>query len=233
VISLVGTLNTIHITGEKVIAESGVMLGHLVRKCIHAGLAGLEGLAGIPGTQGGALIMNAGAFGKEISNYLTRVYTLTLDGEERVSNRSDMRFSYRSSSFRPDEVILRAEFQLTHGSAETILMRKRETSNTRKSSQPLRYRSAGSVFKNPSAEKPAGLLIENAGLKGTRRGEAEISRKHGNFVINYGQATAEDVAFLIKLARRTINQQFGIQLDLEIKPLGFGSGYWGEVGLAG
>lgn len=233
VISLADTLNTLSIEGNKVIAEAGVMLGHMVRDCIHAGLTGIEGLVGIPGTLGGALIMNAGAYGKEISTYLTRVHILTLDGKGKVSYRDDLQFGYRKSSFNPNEIIIKAEFLFEHGSEDTIQKLREKASKSRKVSQPLRYRSAGSVFKNPSTKTSAGLLIDHAGLKGTRRGEAEISRQHGNFFINHGQATAEDVAFLIKLAGRTINQQFGIQLDLEIKPLGFASGYWEEAGIAG
>jgi UDP-N-acetylmuramate dehydrogenase len=233
VISLAGTLDTLNIEGNKVIAEAGVMLGHLVRRCIRASLAGMEGLVGIPGTLGGALIMNAGAYGKEVSTYLTRVHTLTLDGKENAFNRDDLQFGYRRSSFSLDEIIINAEFLFEYESADTIQKLRKKASKTRKASQPLRYRSAGSVFKNPSAETSAGLLIDHAGLKGTRRGGAEISRQHGNFFINHGRATAEDVAFLIKLASRTINQQFDIQLDLEIKPFGFTAGYWEDAGIAG
>ncbi|MFC1535535.1 UDP-N-acetylmuramate dehydrogenase [Candidatus Neomarinimicrobiota bacterium] len=233
VISLAGTLDTLNIEGNKVIAEAGVMLGHLVRSCSRASLAGMEGLVGIPGTLGGALIMNAGAHGKEISNYLTRVHTLTPDGKEKVSRRDDLQFGYRRSSFSPDEIIIKAEFLFEYGSADTIQKLRKKASKTRKASQPLRYRSAGSVFRNPAAETSAGLLIDQAGLKGTRRGGAEISRQHGNFFINHGKATAEDVAYLIILASRTINQQFGIQLDLEIKPVGFNAGYWEDAGIAG
>ena len=232
VISLVGTLDALSINGTKVITESGVLLGQLIRSCINANLTGMESLIGIPGTVGGALIMNAGAYGKEISTHLALVHTLTLDGKEKIYRGEDLQFSYRSSSFGPDEIIIRAEFQLEYASADTIHELKSKASDTRKGSQPLHYRSAGSVFKNPSIEMSAGLLIDRAGLKGSRRGRAEISQQHGNFIINHGQATAEDVAFLIKLASRTIKQQFGIQLELEIKPFGFATEFWEEAGIA-
>ena len=233
VISLVGTLGALSIKGNRVSAEAGVLLGRLIRSCMQANLAGMESLIGIPGTVGGALIMNAGAYGKEISTHLTQVHTLALDGMEKIYRAEDLQFGYRSSSFSPDEIIIKADFQLERASADAIHELKSKTSKIRKSSQPLQYRSAGSVFKNPSVEKSAGLLIDQAGLKGSRRGRAEISQQHGNFMINHGQATAEDVAFLIKLASRTIKQQFGIQLELEIKTFGFTAGFWEEAGIAG
>ena len=101
----------------------------------------------------------------------------------------------------------------------------------RRESQPLRHRSAGSVFKNPGPDTAAGMLIDQAGLKGSRRGEAEISTHHANFFINRGEATSEEMAFLIKLAARTVKQQFGIQLALEIKTMGFPEDYWSDAGL--
>lgn len=233
VISLAGTLDTIHIEGKKVTAEAGVPLGQMIRRCVQAGLAGMESLVGIPGTVGGALTMNAGAFGQEISTHLTKVHTTTLDGHEKIYSRDSLQFGYRSSGFSSEDIIIKAEFQLEYASTDSIQEMKSLVSRKRSTLQPLRFRSAGSVFKNPSVDKSAGILIDQAGLKGSRRGNAEISRQHGNFILNHGQATAEDVAFLIKLASRTIKQQFGIQLEMEIKPLGFESGYWKEAGIAG
>ncbi|MBA7607767.1 MAG: UDP-N-acetylmuramate dehydrogenase [Calditrichaeota bacterium] len=231
VISLADRLNNFRIDGGSVTAGAGVTLGYLVNRCLQAGLAGVENLVGVPGTVGGALVMNARAFGGEISTYVDRVRTLTLDGKEQVYRREDLQFGYRSSSFRRDEIILEAEFHLKAGSPETIADLQRRFLNERKARQPLKQPSAGSVFKNPASDVAAGMLIDKAGLKGTRRGDAEISTKHGNFIINHGKATAEDIAFLIKLAARAVKQQFGTQLELEIRTLGFQPGYWKDAGL--
>lgn len=231
VISLAGTLKALQMNDGVIVAESGVMLGHMVRRCLQEGLTGMESLVGVPGTVGGALVMNAGAFGGEISTYLRQVHVLTLKGEEKNYGRADLVFGYRHSSFRTDEIIIDAEFQFPVGSADEISRRRSRASGERKARQPLKYRSAGSVFKNPTTDMAAGMLIDQAGLKGTRRGDAEISVKHANFILNHNRATAEDVAFLIKLAARTIVQQFGIQMELEIKTLGFPSQYWKEAGL--
>ncbi|UCH63736.1 MAG: UDP-N-acetylmuramate dehydrogenase [Fidelibacterota bacterium] len=233
VISLADCLNNFHIDGSSVTAGAGVTLGYLVNRCLQAGLVGVENLVGVPGTVGGALIMNARAFGGEISTHVDRVRTLTLDGKERIYRREDLQFGYRSSGFRPDEIILEAEFHLKAGPPETIADLQQRFLNERKARQPLKQRSAGSVFKNPASDLTAGMLIDKAGLKGTKRGDAEISVKHGNFFVNYGKATAEDIAFLIKLATRTVRQQFGTQLELEIRTLGFQPGYWEDEGLAG
>ena len=231
VISLAGTLKKIELEAGKVVAESGVMLGHLVRRCLQSGLTGVESLVGVPGTLGGALMMNAGAFGGEISTHLKTVQSFTLAGEPRTYQRAELSFGYRSSSFPPDEVIVQAEFAFETGSPEGISRRRQHSSSERKARQPLKHRSAGSVFKNPAPDRAAGMLIDQAGLKGTRRGDAEISTKHGNFFINHSRATAEEMAFLIKLAARTVRQQFDTQMELEIKTLGFEPGYWEQAGL--
>ncbi len=233
VISLADRLNDFHIEGGRVTAGAGVALGYLVRQCFQAGLTGVENLVGVPGTIGGALVMNARAFGGEISTYLDRVRTLTLDGKEQVYRREDLQFGYRSSGFHQDEIILEAEFHFNAGSPETIADLQERFLNEREARQPLKQRSAGSVFKNPASDVAAGMLIDKAGLKGTRRGDAEISTKHGNFIINCGRATAEDIAFLIKLAARAVKQQFGTQMELEIRTLGFQHGYWEDAGLDG
>jgi UDP-N-acetylmuramate dehydrogenase len=232
VISLAGTLKNLRIQDGTVVAEAGVMLGHLVRRCLDAGLTGLESLVGIPGSLGGALVMNAGAFGEEISTHLLQVRVLTLQGEEKVYSRQDMQFGYRSSTFRSDEIITEATFQFETGSSGDISKHFKRASRERKTRQPLNERSAGSVFKNPSSELSAGMLIEQAGLKGTVRGDAEISTRHGNFFINRGHATAQEMAYLIQLAARTVKQQFDIQLELEIRTFGFKPGYWEQAGLA-
>lgn len=223
VISLAKTFKTLEINGGDIYAECGVMMGHFVKKCVGAELTGVESLIGVPGTLGGAIRMNAGAYGREISNFLTELKVMTLDGDVKQVRRDEVQFGYRHSSLRDDEIVISARFKFDKGTPEEIQQLKSKASQSRKSTQPLRFRSAGSVFKNPP-EKAAGQLIDEAGLKGTRVGGAEISEKHANFFVNHGDASSEDVAELIRLTRRAVREQFNIGLELEIKTLGFPEG---------
>ena len=165
--------------------------------------------------------MNAGAWGSEISNYLLSVDVINSIGQLKTLYREDIEFKYRESSFKSNEFILSARFKLKKSTEEKIKRKKFIASKGRINSQPLRYRSAGSVFKNPHARLAAGLLIDQAGLKGTKFGDAEISKHHANFFINHGSAKAADIAYLIKLSRKIIYEKFGIMLELEIKTIGF------------
>ena len=214
------SLKQLEIKKNRVVAESGVMLGKLVKECIKHNLTGLESLIGVPGTLGGALVMNAGAFGGEISNFLQSVDIMTMVGEINTFNNSDIDFSYRFSSFKKDEFILLARFKLQTEVPEIINHKKLKASSGRKTNQPLRYRSAGSVFKNHK-DYAAGYLIDNAGLKGTKIGDAEISTHHANFFINHGNASASDISALIRIAREAVFKKFDIELELEIQTLGF------------
>ena len=223
VISLSKTFKTMEIDGTDIYAECGVMMGHFVKKCVGAELTGVESLVGVPGTLGGAIRMNAGAYGREISNFLTSIRVMTLNGDVKEVKRNEIEFSYRHSSLRDDEIVLSGKFKFEKRTPEEILELKLKASESRKTTQPLRFRSAGSVFKNPP-EKAAGYLIDQAGLKGTRVGGAEISEKHANFFVNHGDASSEDLAELIRLARRTVREKFDINLELEIKTLGFAEG---------
>ncbi|HIA23815.1 MAG TPA: UDP-N-acetylmuramate dehydrogenase, partial [Candidatus Marinimicrobia bacterium] len=183
--------------------------------------SGLESMIGVPGTLGGALIMNAGAFGGEISNCLQKVEIMTLSGELKEYAVDEIDFSYRHSTFKDDEIIIGADFELQETSTEAIQEKRSKASQGRKDNQPLRFRSAGSVFKNPKPDLAAGYLIDQAGLKGTRSGDAEISEKHANFFINHGSAKASDIAKLIRISRKAVQEKFDIMLELEIKTLGF------------
>ncbi|MEE9464078.1 MAG: UDP-N-acetylmuramate dehydrogenase, partial [Candidatus Neomarinimicrobiota bacterium] len=232
-ISLAGALKQLTILGNRVTAEAGVMLGHMVRRCLAAKLAGLERLAGIPGTVGGAIVMNAGAFDAEISTHLTAVTVVDHSGRERIYSREEMAFGYRSSGLQQQEIIISADFQLPRGRTEQVKRAHRHAARERRARQPLTKRSAGSVFKNPRPDLAAGWLIDQAGLKGTAIGDAQISTKHANFFINQGAATAEDMAQLIKLAARTVRERFDVMLEMEIKTLGFPPNYWEEVGIDG
>ena len=221
VITLIKSFNKLEIKGCHIYAETGVMLGHMVKHCIKQKLTGLETMVGVPGTLGGALMMNAGAFGSEISNCLKNVDVMTLTGEIKQYSVKDIDFNYRHSSFKKNEIIMSANFVLKKATKQEIMNKRAKASAGRKETQPLRFRSAGSLFKNPKKDIAAGYLIDKAGLKGTHRGDAEISEKHANFFVNHGKANAEDVVFLIRLARKTVEKKFGINLELEVKTLGF------------
>ena len=213
-------LTHLEFTGGHVVAESGVMLGRLVKECVKRNLTGVESLIGVPGTLGGALVMNAGAFGGEISNYLKSVEIMNMSGTVKIFSPDDIDFSYRFSTIKPDEFVLQARFELKEEDPEIIQEKRNKASKGRKTHQPLRFRSAGSVFKNPE-ENAAGYLIDQAGLKGTKIGDAEISPHHANFFVNHGKAKASDITELIRIARKSVFEKFGIKLELEVKTIGF------------
>ena len=221
IISLKKTFKNLEIKDDAtIVAESGVMLGSMVKKATNKGIKGLESLIGVPGTVGGALYMNAGAYNHEISNYFNSALLLDKYGNEKNYKKNDIHFSYRYSSFPKNEILIKAIFKYSKGNIKTILDNKKSASIKRRTSQPLKYRSAGSIFKNPE-ESPAGYLIDKTGLKGLKIGDAEISEKHANFIINRGNATAQDVTELIKIAKQKVFEKFNIKLKLEIKLLGF------------
>lgn len=221
VITLGKSFTHLEINGNQIYAETGVMLGRMVKECIKRNLSGLESMIGVPGTLGGALIMNAGAFGGEISNCLQKVEIMTLSGELKEYSVDEIDFSYRHSTFKDDEIIIGAYFEMQESSTIEIQEKRSKASQGRKDNQPLRFRSAGSVFKNPKPGLAAGYLIDQAGLKGTRSGDAEISEKHANFFVNHGNANASDIAKLIRISRKAVQEKFDIMLELEIKTLGF------------
>ena len=214
------TLTQLEFNDGHVIAESGVMLGRLVKECIKRNLTGVESMIGVPGTLGGALVMNAGAFGGEISNYLHSVEIMNMSGKIKTYYPGDIDFAYRFSTLRTDEFVLLARFDLKEEKSIIIQEKKNKASKGRKTNQPLKFRSAGSVFKNPK-ENAAGYLIDQAGLKGIRVGNAEISKHHANFFVNHGNARSSDITSLIRLARKTVYKKFGIKLELEVKTIGF------------
>jgi|TARA_Y100000310_G_scaffold148074_1_gene147331 UDP-N-acetylmuramate dehydrogenase len=226
VISLAKHFKKLTIDGTSVFAQSGTMMGHFVKECIKNDLAGVESLIGVPGTLGGAIRMNAGAYGHEISNFLTTVNVITPDGKPKTYLKREIDFGYRYSSLTDREVLLSAQFEFQKGLPDKIAELKAKSSASRKLSQPLRFRSAGSVFKNPPHAQAAGYLIDKAGLKGKRSGDAEISPQHANFFVNHGKASAENIAELIRTARKEIKEKFDIDLELEIKTLGFPQGHF-------
>ncbi len=222
VISLKKSFKNLNIKrNSQIIVEAGVMLGTMVKQAMAAEIGGLESLIGVPGTVGGALIMNAGAFGSEISKYFEEAKTMTIEGDTKSYKKGEIEFSYRHSTFPKNEILLEATFQCKRGKPAEILKDRKVASDGRKSNQPLKFRSAGSIFKNPSDSLAAGYLIDKTGLKGTERGGAAISEKHANFIVNMGDATAADVLYLIKLAKKYVAKKFHINLELEVKLIGF------------
>lgn len=202
-----------------VFVEAGVYLPQLVKYAARAGISGLEFAAGIPGSVGGAIRMNAGSWGGEIKDRIQSARILDAGGQIRDWDRRELSFNYRSLSLPKGNVILSSIFGLEEKDPDSVgaavtanLVRKRQT-------QPLRRPSAGSVFKNPVGES-AGKLIDMAGLKSMRRGQAMVSRKHANFIVNMGGATASDVVGLIELVQKGIQDRFGIQLEPEVEIIG-------------
>jgi UDP-N-acetylmuramate dehydrogenase len=218
VINLESGVSRVYRDGEFVVAESGCRLNTFTDFCIQNELAGVEMLAGIPGTIGGAVVMNAGAHGGEIADHLVQVEAIR-DGAIVQIKKSAASFAYRKSGFGND-VVLSATFLLPPGRKEELFARRRELILKRNASQPLELPNSGSMFKNPP-NNFAARLIEQAGLKGKRVGDAQISEKHANFIVNYGTAKAVDVMKLIDLAQRTVYQNSGVLLELEVKLIGF------------
>jgi UDP-N-acetylmuramate dehydrogenase len=225
-INLEEGMGNICLDREMVVADSGVRLSKFVDFCIQHEKSGVEMLAGIPGTIGGAVIMNAGAYGGEISNYLVEVEIYRDDTIQKVK-KEDGGFSYRRSGFVRD-VVLNASFLLPEGKLNELLQRRRELLLKRNQTQPLNLPNSGSMFKNPEGTYAA-KLVEAAGLKGTRIGGAQISERHGNFIVNHGHAAASDVLRLVKLARKKVLEQSGIKLELEVKLVGFQDEVLAEV----
>ena len=211
----------------KVECESGVVLPTLARECIERGLAGLEWAIGVPGTVGGAVVGNAGAHGSDVAHSLVSASILDSDGNVRDWSAQELQFGYRSSVLKSairhptsdlPPAVLAAEFELKRSTREECEARAAECTEKRKRTQPPGA-TIGSMFKNPPSDY-AGRLIEAAGLKGARAGNAEISNIHANFFVNLGGASAADIYSLINLAREKVQAMFGIELELEIQLVG-------------
>tara|TARA_Y100000768_G_scaffold371259_1_gene337841 strand:- start:251 stop:1180 length:930 start_codon:yes stop_codon:yes gene_type:complete len=220
VISLKKSLKEVNVNENILYAECGAMLGKIVRLAVRNNLIGLENLNGVPGTLGGALIMNAGAWGGEISENLVNVELINSKNELKKVPKKDINFSYRKSSFDKNDILLSAEFNLKKAEKNLIKENFSKAQSGRTSSQPLDKRSAGSLFKNPR-NNSAGKLLDDAGLKGFSIGGAKISEKHANFFINDGNASSSEMLQLIKKAHKEVKKQFDIDLSLEVKLIGF------------
>ncbi len=191
----------------------------LVRDAARRGYSGLEFAEGIPGTVGGALYMNAGAYGSEFEKIVDHVDAMTSRGEPLHLSRKQMTFSYRDSHLPDATVVAHVRMNLRKGESVQVSSKVRELTSKRKSSQPSGFPNSGSMFRNPPGDY-AGRLIEAAGLKGKRVGQSQISERHANFIVNHGGAKAEEVRQLMELAKGEVRQQFGVELVAEVKILG-------------
>ncbi|HET6372618.1 MAG TPA: UDP-N-acetylmuramate dehydrogenase [Candidatus Polarisedimenticolia bacterium] len=200
--------------GTRVRAGCGVVVKRLVGKCAEHGLAGLEFAEGIPGTVGGTVFMNAGSYGGQMSDVVREVTWLDMEGGTHRQAVAPTDFSYRRSPFQTGAVIVEAVFELAPGKREDLMTRLKEVSEKRSRSQPPGERSAGCVFKNPPGDS-AGRLIDVSGLKGLAVGGAMVSPVHGNFIVNRGDATPEDVLRLIELIKQGVKERSGVTLEEE------------------
>lgn len=203
-----------------VTAQAGIGLSTMSARLAEAGLTGFEFAGGIPGTLGGAVTMNAGAYGGEIKDCIVNVTVLTAEGERIVLNKEELELGYRSSIIQKESyIVLKGTFFFEKGEREEILAKIKELNQKRREKQPLEYPSAGSTFKRPEGYF-AGKLIEDAGLRGYRVGDAQVSEKHCGFVVNRGQATAEEVSRLIADVRKIVWDKFQVELEPEIRMVG-------------
>ncbi|HVN27029.1 MAG TPA: UDP-N-acetylmuramate dehydrogenase [Candidatus Binataceae bacterium] len=219
VIRLGRGFNQISIDDVCVTAGAAVDFGQLVEAVVERGLEGLEFGEGIPGTVGGGLVMNAGAFGGEIARVVTMVHGVTAEGEARALHPEEVGFAYRRTSLPAHFVISRVDFELRHGDRDALRARVMEVRGKRATRQPRGVPNAGSIFKNPPGHF-AGRLLEAAGLKGYRIGDAAFSDRHANFIVNLGEARAADVHALIELARAKVKHTSGVLLEPEVKLVG-------------
>lgn len=219
VISLQKATSYYNCSGVMVKTGSSVAMPVLAREVSNRGLSGMEFAAGIPGTVGGAVYMNAGAFGYYTGDLVEEVVTMDLEGHLNTRRRETLSFAYRWSNFQDEDVIiLETTLSFKPGDSQEIEALLKSMLSKRAARHP-RQPSAGSVFRNP-AEQGAGSLIEQAGLKGATVGGAQISPQHGNFIVNTGNASAADVLNLINMAREKVREMSGVELQLEIRVVG-------------
>ncbi len=221
VVQLYKNFDGITIDGTTVTARAGAMLIRVAREAGKAGLTGLEFASGIPGTIGGAMVMNAGAYGGEMKDVVSSVTVLTKEGEVKTLTGDEMDFRYRGSVVEDEgHIVLETVMELKNGNIEEIQSRMEELSVQRRTKQPIEFPSAGSTFKRPEGYF-AGKLIMDAGLRGYTVGGAQVSEKHCGFVINAGGATAADVMQLMKDVSDKVKEKFGVVLEPEVKRIGW------------
>jgi len=220
IIQIYKNMNVITVTGSTVTAQAGALLSKVAGAAYESGLAGFEFASGIPGTIGGAVMMNAGAYGSEMKDRILSATVLTDENEVRILGKEELELGYRTSVIaRKGYLVLTVELGLEAGDQREIKKQLDILKDERVSKQPLEYPSAGSTFKRPEGHF-AGKLIQDSGLKGFQVGGAQVSEKHSGFVINKDQATAADVVSLMEQVREKVYQQFGVSLEPEVKRLG-------------
>ena len=207
------------IRGNVVSAGAGAMDVHVAKAAAEKGLAGLEFLVGVPGTIGGAVRMNAGAYGREIKDVLKHAHAVDRFGHIEELEPEDFAFEYRRSAISNDLIILKAAFRAAQGDVSEIKARMKEISTTRAESQPLGTRTGGSTFKNPEGGH-AWQLVDEAGCRGLKIGDAQVSEKHCNFLINHGGATAAQIEELGETVRERVKSHSDVDLEWEIKRIG-------------
>lgn len=220
IIKLYNQFNEIEIVGNEIYAQAGALLTRIANLAAKAGLSGMEPASGIPGTLGGAVVMNAGAYGMEMKDVITRVRLLDKEGRIFELTGADMNFGYRYSICMSKEyIVLGAWLKLESGEEQLIREKMREFKEQRTSKQPLEYPSAGSTFKRPEGHF-AGKLIMDAGLRGYNVGDAQVSEKHCGFVINKGKASCKDVMELIEHVQKVVLEKYQVGLEMEIRKVG-------------
>lgn len=204
--------------GSRIRAQAGATLAQIAAAALSHGLTGMEFAAGIPGSLGGAVFMNAGAYGGTMADLVTTTRYILPDGTEGTVSGEDHAFAYRESAYKrhPERTILEAELTLRPGDPEAIRARMDELAAQRREKQPLEFASAGSTFKRPEGYF-AGKLIEDCGLKGFRVGDAQVSEKHAGFLINRGHATADEMHRLIEAVQARVHAAFGVELQCEVR----------------
>ena len=216
-------INNMKIDGNKIYVEAGYQLIKLSIDAMNNNLSGLEFASGIPANVGGAIFMNAGAYKSDMSEVIEDVTFLDEDLNIKTITKDELNFSYRHSLFQEkDYIIISANLVLNNGNKEEIKELMDNRKQRRIESQPLEYPSAGSVFRNPAEDIYAGKLIEDLGLKGYSIGDAKISEKHANFIINIGNATGEDIKTLIDLVKDKVKEKYNIDLIVEQRFVNFG-----------
>lgn len=220
VIKIGKKLGEIKVFGDEIYSEAGALLSKTANVALNNELSGMEAISGIPGSVGGAVYMNAGAYGTEMKDVLKEVTFITPEGDIKTLSCDMLELGYRKSIFTDSEnVIISCVFKLNKGDKTEILEKMKDYTKRRNDKQPITYPSAGSVFKRPQGYF-AGKLIEDSGLKGYSIGGAMISELHAGFIINYNNATCEDVKKLIEYAQRTVFEKFSVKIEPEIKIIG-------------
>lgn len=220
VINTSAKMNNVYVEGNVIAAQAGCTLAKTARAALNADLTGMEFAAGIPGTVGGAVVMNAGAYGSDISRVITRAEVLTAEGEFKMLTADELELGYRTSCIeKNDYIVTEAFFELKPGRHEEIAAYMEELAAKRREKQPLEFPSAGSTFKRPEGYF-AGKLIMDSGLAGLRVGGASISTKHCGFVINDMDGTAGDILKLCNETARIVKEKYNVSLEMEVKRLG-------------